>query len=291
MVPHPRPSSGQGGATGALRCSSVIEQRASGLTCEQLLSQTLELALPRAHRPERPETSSPSARRRLTSGGLSAMQASSFFGAGKLRANLGQLVARFALAITQVLEAARAVSVMTRAHRSGPDEPPQGHSQAPQHGRDGSRASRPTRAVHRSAPSARRTYLSPPASALLSESFTLASSSAALSGPTRCTSRCSRVAAKSDCQARRSWAGGVDQRRRRPPGPACARQSLPQAGCTRVLELLDHATTLMLGARDLATHVGQARHHVVARFSSSRRISELMRPTTSCIWRRCSWVI
>ena len=34
----------------------------------------------------------------------------------------------------------------------------------------------------------------------------------------------------------------------------------------RVLELLDHATTLMLGARDLAAHVGQARHHVVALF-------------------------
>ena len=35
---------------------------------------------------------------------------------------------------------------------------------------------------------------------------------------------------------------------------------------TRILELLDHATTLMLGARDLAAHVGQARHHVVALF-------------------------
>ena len=35
---------------------------------------------------------------------------------------------------------------------------------------------------------------------------------------------------------------------------------------TRILELLDHATTLMLGARDLAAHVGQARHHVVTLF-------------------------
>ena len=35
---------------------------------------------------------------------------------------------------------------------------------------------------------------------------------------------------------------------------------------TCVLELLDHATALMLGARDLAAHVGQARHHVVALF-------------------------
>ena len=35
---------------------------------------------------------------------------------------------------------------------------------------------------------------------------------------------------------------------------------------TRILELLDHATALMLGARDLAAHVGQARHHVVALF-------------------------
>ena len=35
---------------------------------------------------------------------------------------------------------------------------------------------------------------------------------------------------------------------------------------TRILELLDHATTLMLGARDLAAHVGQARNHVVALF-------------------------
>ena len=35
---------------------------------------------------------------------------------------------------------------------------------------------------------------------------------------------------------------------------------------TRVLELLDHATTLMLGARNLAAHVRQARHHVVALF-------------------------
>ena len=35
---------------------------------------------------------------------------------------------------------------------------------------------------------------------------------------------------------------------------------------TRVLELLDHATSLMLGARDLPAHVGQARHHVVALF-------------------------
>ena len=34
----------------------------------------------------------------------------------------------------------------------------------------------------------------------------------------------------------------------------------------RVLELLDHATTLMLGARNLPAHVGQARHHVVALF-------------------------
>ena len=33
-----------------------------------------------------------------------------------------------------------------------------------------------------------------------------------------------------------------------------------------VLELLDHATTLMFGARDLAAHVGQARHHVMAFF-------------------------
>ena len=35
---------------------------------------------------------------------------------------------------------------------------------------------------------------------------------------------------------------------------------------TRVLELLDHATSLMFGARDLPAHVGQARHHVVALF-------------------------
>ena len=35
---------------------------------------------------------------------------------------------------------------------------------------------------------------------------------------------------------------------------------------TRVLELLDHATTLMLGARNLTAHVRQARHHVVALF-------------------------
>ena len=41
---------------------------------------------------------------------------------------------------------------------------------------------------------------------------------------------------------------------------------------TRVLELLDHATTLMLGARDLATHVGQARHHVVALFLEQAHI-------------------
>ena len=34
----------------------------------------------------------------------------------------------------------------------------------------------------------------------------------------------------------------------------------------RVLELLDHATTLMLGARDLPAHVRQARHHVVTLF-------------------------
>ena len=35
---------------------------------------------------------------------------------------------------------------------------------------------------------------------------------------------------------------------------------------TRVLELLDHATTLMLGARNLTAYVRQARHHVVALF-------------------------
>ena len=35
---------------------------------------------------------------------------------------------------------------------------------------------------------------------------------------------------------------------------------------TRVLELLDHATSLMLGARNLPAHVRQARHHVVALF-------------------------
>ena len=35
---------------------------------------------------------------------------------------------------------------------------------------------------------------------------------------------------------------------------------------TRVLKLLDHATTLMLGARNLTAHVRQARHHVVALF-------------------------
>ena len=35
---------------------------------------------------------------------------------------------------------------------------------------------------------------------------------------------------------------------------------------TRVLELLDHTTTLMLGARNLTAHVRQARHHVVALF-------------------------
>ena len=35
---------------------------------------------------------------------------------------------------------------------------------------------------------------------------------------------------------------------------------------TRILELLDYAMALMLGARDLAAHVGQARHHVVALF-------------------------
>ena len=35
---------------------------------------------------------------------------------------------------------------------------------------------------------------------------------------------------------------------------------------TRVLKLLDHATTLMLGARNLPAHVRQARHHVVALF-------------------------
>ena len=34
----------------------------------------------------------------------------------------------------------------------------------------------------------------------------------------------------------------------------------------RVLELLDHATSLMLGARNLSAHVRQARHHVVALF-------------------------
>ena len=41
---------------------------------------------------------------------------------------------------------------------------------------------------------------------------------------------------------------------------------------TRVLELLYHATTLMLGARDLAAHVGQARHHVVALFLEQAHI-------------------
>ena len=41
---------------------------------------------------------------------------------------------------------------------------------------------------------------------------------------------------------------------------------------TRVLELLDHATTLMLGARNLAAHVGQARHHVVALFLEQAHI-------------------
>ena len=35
---------------------------------------------------------------------------------------------------------------------------------------------------------------------------------------------------------------------------------------TCVLELLDHTTTLMLGARNLPAHVGQARHHVMALF-------------------------
>ena len=35
---------------------------------------------------------------------------------------------------------------------------------------------------------------------------------------------------------------------------------------TRVFELLDHATSLMLGARNLPAHVRQARHHVVALF-------------------------
>ena len=35
---------------------------------------------------------------------------------------------------------------------------------------------------------------------------------------------------------------------------------------TRVLELLDHATTLMLGARNLPAHIRQARHHVVTLF-------------------------
>ena len=34
----------------------------------------------------------------------------------------------------------------------------------------------------------------------------------------------------------------------------------------RILEFLDHATALMLGARDLSAHVGQARHHVVTLF-------------------------
>ena len=41
---------------------------------------------------------------------------------------------------------------------------------------------------------------------------------------------------------------------------------------TCILELLDNATTLMLGARDLAAHVGQARHHVVALFLEQAHI-------------------
>ena len=41
---------------------------------------------------------------------------------------------------------------------------------------------------------------------------------------------------------------------------------------TCVLELIDHATALMLGARDLATHVGQARHHVMALFLEQAHI-------------------
>ena len=41
---------------------------------------------------------------------------------------------------------------------------------------------------------------------------------------------------------------------------------------TRILELLDHATALMLGARDLPAHVGQARHHVVALFLEQAHI-------------------
>ena len=39
-----------------------------------------------------------------------------------------------------------------------------------------------------------------------------------------------------------------------------------------VLELLDHATALMLGSRDLTAHVGQARHHVMALFLEQTHI-------------------
>ena len=41
---------------------------------------------------------------------------------------------------------------------------------------------------------------------------------------------------------------------------------------TCILELLYHATTLMLGARNLPAHVGQARHHVVALFLEQTHI-------------------
>ncbi len=51
---------------------------------------------------------------------------------------------------------------------------------------------------------------------------------------------------------------------------------------TRVLELLDHATSLMLGAR-ICPRMSDRRDTMLWPFSSSRRMSELMRPTTSCI--------
>ena len=95
----------QGGATGALKCGSIIEQQGIDIAGEQLLNQALKLTRRLEHIAQTArnivaQRAHQTAYERRTVGHASI----ELLLAGKLRAHLGQLVARLALAITQVLK-------------------------------------------------------------------------------------------------------------------------------------------------------------------------------------------
>ena len=258
----------QGSATGALKCGGVIEQQSIDIAGEQLLNQALKLTRCLEHiaqttRDIIAQRAHQTAYERRAVGHASI----ELLLASELRAHLGQLVARLALAGTQLLEgSARRLGGLARialgltGRLKGALKLLSTVAAALKRCRDllelliDLLQARGIHVVFDLGIGKRILYLSELERSIIGNALHIALLARELRNL-----RIKRHAALVKLGGGR--AGGVDV----VLGLQVRTGHFLELG-TCVLELLDHAPALMLGARDLAAHVGQARHHVVALF-------------------------